>query len=120
MYNMTCIFSLCGRRGILALHAAFKDIKLKGKGYEKDNLDLVMKKLDHWAHRLFPKLPFDDCIERVEKLGSKKPVQVHKFSLIILFIATLHSGIKIYSNYCLLTDIPEKNPNGFDRLGCYK
>lgn len=31
--------------------------------------------MEHWAHRLFPKMPFDEVIERVEKLGSKKEVQ---------------------------------------------
>ena len=75
------IISLCGRRGLLAVHDTFKDVKLKGKGFEKENLDLVLKKMEHWAYRLFPKLPFDDCIERVEKLGIKKPVQVYEFTI---------------------------------------
>lgn len=34
-----------------------------------------MRHMEHWGHRLFPKMPFDEVIERVEKLGSKKPVQ---------------------------------------------
>jgi hypothetical protein len=34
-----------------------------------------MKKMEHWAHRLFPKMPFDEVVERVERLGSKKEVQ---------------------------------------------
>lgn len=32
--------------------------------------------MEHWAHRLFPKLQFEDFIDRVEYLGSKKEVQV--------------------------------------------
>ena len=32
----------------------------------------MMSTLEHWAHRLFPKASFDDFIERLEKLGSKK------------------------------------------------
>jgi len=31
--------------------------------------------MEHWGHRLFPKMPFDEVIERVEKLGAKRPVQ---------------------------------------------
>ena len=32
--------------------------------------------MEHWGNRLFPKMTFDEVIERVEKLGKKKPVQV--------------------------------------------
>ena len=32
--------------------------------------------MEHWAHRLFPKLQFEDFIDRVECLGNKKEVQV--------------------------------------------
>ena len=38
---------------------------------------MFMGKLEHWAHRLFPKMPFDEVLERIEKLGSKKEVQVN-------------------------------------------
>ena len=38
------------------------------------DLDRVMKRLEHWGHRLFPKLDFDDFLERLEKLGTKKKV----------------------------------------------
>ncbi|XP_043835954.1 TIMELESS-interacting protein isoform X2 [Dromiciops gliroides] len=31
--------------------------------------------MEHWAHRLFPKLQFEDFIGRVEHLGNKKEVQ---------------------------------------------
>ena len=34
-----------------------------------------MRHMEHWAHRLFPKMPFDEVIQRVEKLGSKGPVK---------------------------------------------
>ena len=30
---------------------------------------------EHWAHRLFPKMTFDEVIERSERLGAKKAVQ---------------------------------------------
>ena len=35
-----------------------------------------MRNMEHWAHRLFPKMPFDEVIERVERLGAKREVQV--------------------------------------------
>ena len=43
---------------------------------QKEDLLKMMSTLEHWAHRLFPKASFDDFIERLEKLGSKKGVQV--------------------------------------------
>lgn len=42
---------LKGPRGIIAIDDFFSDIKFKGKGYEKQDLDDVMKRLEHWAHR---------------------------------------------------------------------
>lgn len=42
---------LKGPRGIIAVDDFFNDIKFKGKGYEKQDLDEVMKRLEHWAHR---------------------------------------------------------------------
>ncbi|CAH1403167.1 unnamed protein product [Nezara viridula] len=68
---------LTGPRGIGILEDVFKNVKLKGKGHEKDDLDKVMKTLEHWAHRLFPKMSFDDCIDRIEDIGSKRGVLVH-------------------------------------------
>lgn len=42
---------LKGQRGIIAVEDFYKDMKFKGKGYEKQDLDEVMKRLEHWAHR---------------------------------------------------------------------
>ena len=44
------------KRGIATLGTkVFGDFKSKGKGNEFQDLDLVMKKMEHWAHRLYPK-----------------------------------------------------------------
>jgi len=45
-----------------------------GNGFclQAEDLKLLMSGLEHWAHRLFPKMSFDDFIERLERLGSKK------------------------------------------------
>ncbi|GLH16521.1 Protein TIPIN homolog [Gryllus bimaculatus] len=68
---------LKGSRGLTALENIFKNYKFCGKGYEKKDLDQIMKRLEHWAHRLFPKYEFDDCLEKMESLGHKKPVMVY-------------------------------------------
>ncbi|XP_042863795.1 TIMELESS-interacting protein-like [Penaeus japonicus] len=70
------VHRLGGPRGIPVLQKSYKDVKWKGKGYEKEDLDVLLKRLEHWAHRLFPKLPFNDVLEQIEKQGFKKPVQV--------------------------------------------
>lgn len=68
---------LKGPRGITVLENNFKDFKFHGKGYEKFDLDRVMKRVEHWAHRLYPRFQFDDCLEKIEKLGQKKALQVN-------------------------------------------
>ncbi|KAH3797672.1 TIMELESS-interacting protein-like [Dreissena polymorpha] len=66
---------LSGARGIPILAKQFEKVKFKGKGHEASDLALIMKQLEHWGHRLFPKMPFDEVLERVERLGTKKEVQ---------------------------------------------
>ncbi|CAG4966273.1 unnamed protein product [Colias eurytheme] len=68
---------LTGPRGIRVIPEHFKDFKFKGKGHEKEDLDLVLKKLEHWAYRLYPKFKFEDCLKKIEVLGKKRPVMVH-------------------------------------------
>uniref|UniRef100_A0A8C6WJ28 TIMELESS-interacting protein n=1 Tax=Neogobius melanostomus TaxID=47308 RepID=A0A8C6WJ28_9GOBI len=66
---------LTSDRGLPALRTLFNDIRFKGKGHEAEDLRLLMKRMENWAHRLFPKLQFEDFINKVERLGSKKEVQ---------------------------------------------
>ncbi|KAM7014994.1 TIMELESS-interacting protein [Tautogolabrus adspersus] len=66
---------LISDRGLPALRTLFEDVQFKGKGREAEDLRLLMHKMENWAHRLFPKLQFEDIIDRVEKLGNKKEVQ---------------------------------------------
>lgn len=68
---------LKGAKGIHAIEEHFADFKFRGKGYEKADLDIVMKKLEHWSHRLFPKFDFDASLSKFETLGTKKAVQTH-------------------------------------------
>lgn len=70
-------FRLIGPRGIGAMESFFSDIKLHGgKGKEREDLEVVMKRLELWSHRLAPRFHFDDSLKKIEKLGSKKIVQV--------------------------------------------
>lgn len=69
--------NLTGKRGIHTIENYFKDIKYKGKGHERTDLNEVMKRLQHWAHRMYPTYKFEDVLNRVEILGKKKTLQVH-------------------------------------------
>uniref|UniRef100_H2ZC08 TIMELESS-interacting protein n=1 Tax=Ciona savignyi TaxID=51511 RepID=H2ZC08_CIOSA len=66
---------LLGPRGLPAVKSYYEDFKFKGKGHELEDLDIIMNKLEHWAHRLYPKFTFDDCMEKIEALGHKKEIQ---------------------------------------------
>lgn len=68
---------LKGPRGIVAIDDFFQNVKLKGKGHEKEDLNEVMKRLEHWSHRMFPKYHFDDSLTKIERLGRKKEISLH-------------------------------------------
>lgn len=68
---------LKGPNGIQTIEKYFEGFKFYGKGHEKADLDRIMKRLEHWGHRLFPKYHFDDFLARAEQLGSKKDLQVY-------------------------------------------
>lgn len=67
---------LKGPNGIQTIENYFEGFKFYGKGHEKADLDRIMKRLEHWSYRLFPKYHFDDFLTRVEQLGTKKDLQV--------------------------------------------
>lgn len=35
-------------------------------------MKMLIRHMEHWAHRLFPKLQFEDFIDRLEYLRNKK------------------------------------------------
>ncbi|KAG2132686.1 Swi3-domain-containing protein, partial [Suillus cothurnatus] len=53
-----------------------KDFKVKGKGHERSDLQRILQVYQFWSHRLYPKTPFKDTVERVEKLCHSKRMQV--------------------------------------------
>ncbi|ALC38712.1 CG10336 [Drosophila busckii] len=69
--------TLRGPRGLHTIEDYYKDMKYKGKGYEKTDLDEILRRLQHWAHRMYPNYTFDDVLNNIERLGKKKPLHVH-------------------------------------------
>ncbi|OJA08160.1 hypothetical protein AZE42_03595 [Rhizopogon vesiculosus] len=67
---------LVGATGFPSLITDIKDFKVKGKGHEHSDLNRVLQVYQFWTHRLFPKTPFKDTVERVEKLCHSKRMQV--------------------------------------------
>lgn len=49
---------------------------------QAENLKLLMQKMENWAHRLYPKMQFEEFIDKVESLGGKKEVQVGLLALL--------------------------------------
>ncbi|XP_018408326.1 PREDICTED: TIMELESS-interacting protein [Nanorana parkeri] len=66
---------LTSQRGLPALRHLFEDTKFKGKGHEAEDLRVLLRQMENWAHRLYPKLQFEDFLNRLETLGNKKEVQ---------------------------------------------
>ena len=52
-----------------------KNFSLKGGDHVFEDLDRAMQKMEHWAHRMYPKLPFDNTMARVSVLGKKMQIQ---------------------------------------------
>ncbi|NXS33329.1 TIPIN protein, partial [Pomatostomus ruficeps] len=84
---------LISERGLPALRHLFDNVKFKGKGHEAEDLKTLIQHMEHWAHRLFPKLQFEDFIDRVESLGNKKEVQTC-LKRIRLDLPILHENFK--------------------------
>ncbi|KAF3830633.1 hypothetical protein GH733_004452, partial [Mirounga leonina] len=87
----------------------FDKAKFKGKGHEAEDLKTLIRHMEHWAHRLFPKLQFEDFIDRVEYLGSKKEVQTC-LKRIRLDLPILHEDF--ISNNDVLTFISAADEGG--------
>lgn len=68
---------LTGSKGIHTIENYFSTIKYKGRNHEKEDLNEILKHLQHWAHRMYPSYKFNDILDNIERLGRKKPLQVH-------------------------------------------
>ncbi|QRV99984.1 chromosome segregation in meiosis protein 3 [Ceratobasidium sp. AG-Ba] len=67
---------LLERDGLRALVRQSKDFKIKGKGHELSDLNRLMQMYQLWAHKMFPKMQFNDTVERVERLCRTKRMHV--------------------------------------------
>jgi len=66
---------LLGPRGLPALKTLSEQLNFKGPGHEYEDVGLLMSKIEHWAHRLYPKYTFGDTLEKLESLGNKGRVK---------------------------------------------
>ncbi|KAI6045776.1 replication fork protection component Swi3-domain-containing protein [Pisolithus marmoratus] len=67
---------LIGPSGLPQLIKDIKGFKPKGKGHEHSDLNRLLQVYQFWTHRMYPKTPFRDTINRVEKLCHSKRMQV--------------------------------------------
>ncbi|KAJ7111567.1 replication fork protection component Swi3-domain-containing protein [Mycena crocata] len=63
---------LIGDSGFPQLIEDTKKMKIKGKGHEASDLNRLLHVYQFWTHRLYPKTPFKDTVDRVEKLCHSK------------------------------------------------
>ncbi|WWC67871.1 uncharacterized protein I206_101788 [Kwoniella pini CBS 10737] len=66
---------LTSDRGIPALCRAAKKFKVKGKGYESQDLTNLLNMYQMWAHGMFPKGDFQHTINRVEVICRSKRME---------------------------------------------
>ncbi|WRT64841.1 uncharacterized protein IL334_001777 [Kwoniella shivajii] len=66
---------LTSDRGIPALCRAAKKFKVKGKGYETQDLRNLLNMYQMWAHGMFPKGDFQHTINRVEVICRTKRME---------------------------------------------
>ncbi|KZT09497.1 Swi3-domain-containing protein [Laetiporus sulphureus 93-53] len=67
---------LLGPDGFPALIKHAKTFKPKGKGHEADDLNRLLNVYQFWTHKLYPRMPFDDTVQRVEKICHSQRMHV--------------------------------------------
>uniref|UniRef100_A0A915DSU5 TIMELESS-interacting protein n=1 Tax=Ditylenchus dipsaci TaxID=166011 RepID=A0A915DSU5_9BILA len=66
---------MVGTKGLPALRAMFQKHKISGQLRPYENMSRIMKKMEYWAHGLYPQLNFDDFLDKAEHIGRKKTGQ---------------------------------------------
>lgn len=64
-------------RGLQSVGQYYKGAKYKGKNHEAEDINSIMSRMQHWAHRAFPKMKFDDSLTIIEGLAKKRIIQTH-------------------------------------------
>lgn len=67
---------LLGPSGFPQLIKDVKNFRIKGKGHEATDLNRLLQVYQFWTHSLYPKTPFRDTVERVEKLCHSRRMNV--------------------------------------------
>ncbi|KAF8892542.1 replication fork protection component Swi3-domain-containing protein [Infundibulicybe gibba] len=67
---------LLGPDGFPQLIKDTKHFKIRGKGHEAADLNRILQIYQFWTHRLYPKTPFKDTVNRVEKLCHSRRMNV--------------------------------------------
>ncbi|KAF9218318.1 Swi3-domain-containing protein [Gyrodon lividus] len=67
---------LVGPEGFPQLIKDTKGFKPKGKGHEHTDLNRILQVYQFWTHKMYPKTPFKETVNRVEKLCHSKRMQV--------------------------------------------
>ncbi|OON21928.1 replication Fork Protection Component Swi3, partial [Opisthorchis viverrini] len=67
---------LLSDKGLPALLEDFKKVRFRGKGFEFQDLDRLLFVYEAWANRLLSKSSFPEIIERLEKVGTRREIQV--------------------------------------------
>mmetsp|Transcript_40008 Transcript_40008/g.49412 ORF Transcript_40008/g.49412 Transcript_40008/m.49412 type:complete len:231 (+) Transcript_40008:581-1273(+) len=62
--------NLVNSTGLPMIHENFKKIKFKGKGYEIQDLNLLIQKYQEWCFQFYP-MNFKDLIQKIETFSSK-------------------------------------------------
>ncbi|TGZ67337.1 hypothetical protein CRM22_004840 [Opisthorchis felineus] len=68
--------TLLSDKGLPALLEDFKKVHFRGKGFEFQDLDRLLFVYEAWANRLLPKSSFPEIVERLEKVGTRREIQV--------------------------------------------
>ena len=63
-------------RGLSAIPTHINPLKFKGKGHELDDITVICRAYEHWAHRLYPKMTFKDVLEKVIIFASTFCIQL--------------------------------------------
>lgn len=82
---------------------------------QAEDLQRLMHKMENWAHRLYPKLQFEEFIDKVEKLGKKKEVQVGRAcsaEYLMKCTCFLKCSVCNISAFFYLADVSETDPTG--------
>ncbi|KAL3077111.1 hypothetical protein niasHS_013100 [Heterodera schachtii] len=66
---------LLAEKGIPALKTTFDNYKFPEEMDPYQRLNILLGKMEFWAHNLFPSMTFNDCLKRFEQLGKKRIVK---------------------------------------------